>query len=237
MKTMSIPEEECQYYDYPMAAALYKELGCKGKPQLCVLIYRQKGKEYKTIGWCSEESNDTVQDFPIFKNFQMEEEPEEVEFILLNEQEIFAVGDQLYIVIALNEGFGIRRVNLLFDESIVKAANVLRGIPDLEYQLCKVYVRGYPKKFLDYCWVGRLAPDVSNDMPTMVMCPVFGSNETNSEEISGNLEAVPLQEGQTLYRNGTLWQVSANESYGACLIPLIDLPFYSDFNDEKALLN
>lgn len=238
MKTMSIPEKECQYYDYPMAVALYKELGCKGKPRLCVLIYQQEDQEYKTIGWCSEESDDTVLDFPIFKNFQMKEEAENIEFIPLNEQEVFMIDGQLYIVVALNEGLGIRRVNLLFNESIVRAVHALQDIPDIEYKLCKVYTNGYPKKFLDYCWVGRLDTD-----DTLIISPIFCSDETNSEEISGSLEAVPLKEGETLYRNGTLWQVSSNESYGICLIPLIDLPFYinlpfySDFNDEKTLLN
>lgn len=237
MKTMSIPEEECQYYDYPMAAALYKELGCSGDPRLGVLVYRQDDTEYNTVGWYSEEDDDTAMDLPIFKNFQMENEPEEVYFIPLPEREIFTIDNRLYIIIALDQGLGIRRVNLLFDESIVRSANALRGIPDIEYQLCKVYAKGYPKKFLDYCWVGRLDAEVPNDMPTMIIYPAFGSDETSSEEISGSLEAVPLREGETLYRKGTLWQLSLDKTYGASLVPLMELPFYAGFNDEKTLLN
>ncbi len=224
MKTMSVPKEECQYYDYPMAAALYEELQSKHKPQLCIIKYLWQGYELQTVGWCSEEDNDSLLDVPIFKGFDVNEEAQIIDFYPLTEKNVFLVEEQLYIVIALDEGLGIRRINLVFDESIARAVGILQEIPEIDYDLCKIYTKDKHKRFLGYYWVGKLKESIFDTALTMVILPVFLSKQSVLKGTERGLEAVALREGDTLIGLETLWQVSANENYGTCLLPIMEIP-------------
>lgn len=224
MQALSIPDRECRYYDYSQAAAFFKEIGCENSPQLGVLLYNN-GEDYcRTIGWCSEEE-DQYQDVPVFKSFEDKEEYDNVTFIPMSEHEIFVVDERLYITVSVAGGLGIRRINLLFDESIVCALNNIRGLPEMEYELCQIYTADRRHEFLGYHWIGKWDTDASGILPQLTISPVFGGDENifQTQNLS-ELEIITMKNGETFVKLGTLWQVSCNKQYGTSLIHIVDIP-------------
>lgn len=225
MQTLSIPAPECQYYDYSQAAALFKEIGCKNPPQLGVLMYSDGKDSVRTIGWCSEENNQ-YQDVPVFMSFEDKESYDKVTFIPMDEHEIFVVDRCLYMTVSIAGGLSIRRINLIFDESIACALNSIRGLPETEYELCKIYTANSRHEFLGYHWIGKWdIDDTSEDLSQLTILPVFGEDDSifQTQNIS-ELEIINTENGETFVKNGTLWQVIHNGEHGTSLMHIVDIP-------------
>lgn len=235
MQALSIPDLECRFYDYSQAAAYFKEIGCKNDPQLGILEYHSGSETFRTIGWCSEE-NDMYQDVPAFKSFEDSEEFEKVIFVPMDEHEVFLIDGRLYITVSVAGGLGIRRINLLFDESIINALNSIRGMPDMEYKLCKIYSIERERQLLGYYWVGRWDAETETEIPYMIIAPVFGGEENilNTHNIS-ELDIVEVEPKETIIKNATLWQVTRSEQYGITLIRIMEI--YSGEASGMSMLN
>lgn len=235
MKTLSVPAFECLYYDYSQAAAFFKELGCNNPPQLGTLIYENAKGKIATVGWCSEEDN-CYQDVPAFASFEDNDQYDTVTFVPMDEHEVFIIDDGLYMTVAVSGGLGIRRINMLFDESIVNALNIIRGLPEMKYQLCKIFEKKQKRNFLGYYWKGTWDEASAAQTPTRVFVPVFGDNENifTTHNIS-ELEIVAAQPQETFVKNATLWLVSSDQQYGTSIVPLMDIP--DSNSDNRQLLN
>lgn len=233
MKRLSVPAEECRYYDFSMAAAFFKEIGCVNTPQLGVLQYTSGSESIITIGWCSEE-DDKYQDIPIFKSFEDKEEYDTVQFMPMGEREVFTVDGRLYITVSVDGGLGIRRINLLYDESIVRALNLIRGMPDMNYELCRIYTIGTKRSLIGYYWVGKWEPKEFSENPIMTIAPVFGGEDNifSHYDIS-DLDIVALPKGESFLKNGTLWQVSEDKEYGTSIFVIMEV--YGNFTDNQLL--
>ncbi len=222
MKALSIPDLECQYYDYSQAAAFFKEIGCKNAPQLGVLEYHSDTKSCCTIGWCSQEG-DFYQDLPVFKSFKDTDEYDSVIFVPMHEDEVFIVDEHLYLTVSVNGKLGIRRVNFLFNESIAQALNAIRGIPEMEYELCKIYQDNKQHQFLGYHWVSKSNSN-DNEFSQLVIAPAFNGDENifNTKNIT-ELEITVMEKGEIFVMHNTMWQVGFSEQHGITINHIADV--------------
>ena len=221
MQVLSIPASECLYYDYSQAAAFFKKLGCKNTPQLGLLTYFEDDKtSVPTIGWYSKDPYQ-IWAVPAFKDFD-DNGYEHVFFTPFEEHQIFLVDKKLYMTVPVEGKLGIRRINVLFDESIVGAFNSICGLPETELELCKIYRQNH---LLGYYWVGKLDKQTNTKYPTMTISPAFGFDDDifNMKYIS-ELKIIKVEIGDTIVHNATLWHITYNERYGVTISYFIDFP-------------
>lgn len=234
MDRLSIPASECQYHDYSQAAAFFKELGCTKPPQLGLLTYYQNEEvSVSTVGWCVKEHKQNFA-LPAFKAFGNTGGYPHIAFIPMDEHEIFLIDGCLYMTVLIREKPAIRRINLLFDESIVGVLNSIHNLPETEFELCRIY--NTDKRFLGYYWVGECSKHLAPKQPRLAIYPVFGGNDTIFKTNHGSeLEIVKISVGETFTHNAALWVVGYDEQYGVSLIRFIDFPDNS--GAKKHMLN